>query len=119
MQEALRKRMVAGMKFGQPLHISMSNSAVAFKSKFCAEGLFPPEIFKNELFLKEEIYRKSVRDSDLVDWPGAFKGRMKEGCYSFVTTDFTLASAREHLAEALPFFEDMAIIEVDPACFNK
>ncbi|CAE7756078.1 hypothetical protein AK812_SmicGene26589 [Symbiodinium microadriaticum] len=123
MQESLRKRVVSAMKSGLPLHIAMANTAVAFKDKFCAEHTFPHSVFNFSMFRGETgteagEYRKIIRDVDLEDWPGSFPGRMKEGFFVVVTTDFDLESAREFLPSSLPYFDDMAILEVDPASFT-
>ena len=40
------------------------------------------------------------------------------GYYLVVTTDFDLKSAKEFLSDALPFLDDMAIIEIDPNSFG-
>merc|ERR1711988_1091627 len=37
MRERLRTRLVTGLKFGQPIHISMGNSAVMLKTKYCRD----------------------------------------------------------------------------------
>lgn len=118
MQEDLRHRLVTAMKFGQPVHIRMERSAVPFKGRYCAPELFPEFVFKNKLFHDEAHHKQVIRESDLADWPGAFPGRMKDGVYSFVTTDFDMESAHEFLPEVLPYFGEMAIVEVDPASFS-
>jgi len=118
MREDLRQRLVSAMKFGQPVHIRMERSAVPFKGTYCAPDLFPEAVFRNNLFQDEAHYKPVIRDSDLSDWPGAFPGRMKDGVYSFVTTDFDMESTREFLPAVLPYFDEMAIVEVDPASFS-
>lgn len=116
-REELRTRLVAGMKAGWPIHIAMSTSAVSLRGKYCSEADFPEALFKNEEWLKSDVYSKVIRDADLADWPGAFPGRMKADSpsFSFVTTDMGRESACEFLPEALPHFDSMAIIEIDPA----
>jgi len=97
----------------------MSNSAVTLKSKYCSEAEFPEALFKNELWFQKDVYSQIVRETDLIDWPGAFPGKMKGvESYSFVTSDFNLESAREFLPAVLPYFDDMAIIQIDPATIN-
>merc|ERR1712070_1135646 len=84
-REQRRSRLISALKFGQPIHISMSNSAVALKPRYCSDNEFPEALFKNELWLQREVYSTIVRESDLADWPGAFPGRMKDvESYSFV-----------------------------------
>jgi len=120
MREQIRARLVSALKFGQPIHIAMSNSAVTLKSKYCSDAEFPESLFRLESWLKREEYSKVVRKEDLDDWPGAFPGRMRDDCasYSFVTTDMSLESAREYLPAALPHFDCMAVIEIDPASIH-
>ena len=124
MQEDLRKRVVSAMKHGLPLHIAMGNTAVAFKEKFCEELTFPHSVFNFGLFRGDSEgrepgpYKGIIREADLIDWPGSFPGRMKDGFFVVLTTDFDLESAREFLPTALPHFDDMAILEVDTASFT-
>ena len=124
MREDLRRRVVNAMKHGLPVHIAMANTAVAFNSTFCAELTFPRSVFNFGMFRGDPEgrepgeYKSIIRESDLEDWPGSFPGRMKDGFYVVVTTDFDLESAREFLPAALPYFDDMAILEVDPASFT-
>jgi len=118
-RQQLRERLVSALKFGQPIHISMANSAVAIKSKYCSDSEFPEALFKNEDWFRNDVYSKIIREPDLVDWPGAFPGKMKDReSYSFVTSDFNLESAHEFLPSVLPHFADMALIQVDPATID-
>uniref|UniRef100_A0A7S2AX18 Uncharacterized protein n=1 Tax=Alexandrium andersonii TaxID=327968 RepID=A0A7S2AX18_9DINO len=108
------------MKFGQPIHVCMSNSAVTLKEKYCSETEFPEALFSMDLWFQKERYSKVIREEDLKDWPGAFPGRMRddEASYCFITTDFSMESAKEFLPPVLPHFESMAIIEIDPTGVN-
>ncbi|CAJ1350685.1 unnamed protein product [Effrenium voratum] len=124
MQEELRKRVVGALKHGLPVHVAMSNTAVAFKKTFCREDKFPLCFFKDKEFKgdpaapkEERPYFSMVTKEDLADWPGNI-GHMKEGYRMVVTTDFDVESAKEFLPDALPHFEDMAIIEIEPASFK-
>jgi len=119
MKEELRTKLVSALKWGKPIQIAMSSSAVMFKEKYCCPDQFPDSLFKNELWFQKEIHGKVVRPDDLHDWVGAFPGRMKdESSYSIITTDFNLESALEFLPNALPYFEDLAIIEIDPSTID-
>jgi len=120
MRERLRRRLVAGLKFGQPIHISMGKSAVNLKTKYCTDTELPEGLFKQDLWFQRSTYSKIIREADLADWPGAFPGRMRydSASYVFVTSDFSLESAKEFLPSVLPYFTDMAIIEVDPSSIN-
>jgi len=124
MREDLRRRLVSAIKNGIPLHVAMENTAVAFKKQICADGLFPDSVFNLGCFddlskpEAEREYKRILRDSDLSDWAGAFPGRLKDGFFTVVTTAFGMESAEAHLSEALPFFSDMAVIEIDPASFS-
>jgi hypothetical protein len=119
MREEIRTRLVSALKFGRPIHIAMANSAVAIKNKYCTDAEFPKELFKNATWFQTDVHYKVVREEDMVHWPGAFPGRMKgTESYSFVTSDFNLDSAREFLPDVLPYFQDMAIIQIDPASID-
>lgn len=117
MREELRRRLVAALKYGKPIHISMANSAVSLRAKYCCDDALPEALFKQDSWFKRESYSQLFHESDLADWPGAFPGRMRDdsASYVFVTSDFTLETAQEYLAEALPHFQDMAFIEIDAA----
>lgn len=99
MQKELGNRLQKAKMYGSPVHVSMGKSAVAFLDTYCSDEQFPASVFKNGLFVQEQ--------------------GVADGCYSFVTTDFDLDAAREHLSKALPFFADMAIIEIDPKSFSE
>lgn len=116
-REQIRLRLVTALKFGQAIHIAMSNSAVTLGPKYCSESEFPEALFKQGEWFKRENYEKVIREADLADWPGAFPGRMKDGgpSYAFVTSDLSLESARKYLPDVLPHFDSMAVIEIDPA----
>jgi len=120
MREELRKRLVAALKFGQPIHICMSNSAVRLRQDYCSETEFPESLFKMDLWFQKEKYSKVIREEDLQDWPGAWPGRMRDdsATYAFVTTDFGLESVHEFLPAVLPHLESMAFIEIDPESIN-
>merc|ERR1712039_113364 len=120
MREQLRVRLIAALKFGKPIHVAMSSSAVSLGPKYCSKSEFPEALFKQDEWLQRDNYGKVVRDSDLSDWPGAFPGRMKDECasYAFITSDLSRESACEFLPEVLPHFDSMAMIEIDPASIN-
>jgi len=120
MREELRKRLVGALKFGQPVHIAMSNSAVPLREWYCSVDEFPEALFKLEHWFQKENYSKVIREADLKDWPGAFPGRMRDdsASFPFITTDFFMESAKEYLPPVLPHFESMAIIEIDPESIN-
>lgn len=117
-EELREKYIVSALKNGLPIGIVMSNSAVAFKETYCAEGTFPPSVFNWGLFKEEDEYSKVIREKDLETWVGAFPGKLKEGTLTFVTTDFTLEKAREYLPKALPYFNEMAVYEIDLATID-
>lgn len=120
MREQIRLRLIAALKFGNPIHISMSSSAVTLGPKYCSETEFPKALFQQTEWLRRGNYGKIIRDEDLVDWPGTFPGRMKDDCasYAFVTSDMSRESACEFLPEVLPHFDSMAMIEIDPTTIN-
>lgn len=91
----LNRKFVAGVTHGRPIHIAMGRTALQLKETYCKGDLFPAVVFNNKL-LKQD-----------------FADRMNAGCFSLVTTDFSLDAAQEHLPTALPHFEDMAIIIVE------
>merc|ERR1711879_112710 len=99
-RKELHSKLESSMVQGRPVHISMGRTALNFRESYCGETEFPDAVFKNSR-LREK-----------------FDGLYQDGFYTFVTTDFDLEAANEHLSKALPFFEEMAIIEVDPASLS-
>lgn len=125
-REEIRKKLVNAIKNGVFIQVGMMNSAVAFKEQYCQPDCFPADFFKNELWIQEETYSKVVREEDLKDWTGAFPGKMRDGSipgtqpsYVFITSDFSEEMAKEHLSKALPHFDDMALINIDPASIDS
>merc|ERR1712048_1279905 len=96
-RKELHRKLESSMVQGRPVHISMGRTALNFCESYCGTREFPAAVFSNSRLKREfgELYQ--------------------DGSYAFVTTDFSLEAAKEHLSKALPFFEEMAIIEVDPA----
>merc|ERR1719160_871241 len=80
----LNRKLDAAVIHGRPIHIAMGRTALPFQQTFCQEDLFPEAVFNNTL-LKQ-----------------SFGDKMNSGCFSLVTTDFSLEGAREHLPAALP-----------------
>merc|ERR1712048_14030 len=99
MRQELHQRIEGAMLQDRPIHISMARTALPFRDTYCGPGGLSQAVFKNSL-LREEGGEC-----------------MQMGCYSLVTTDFDMEAAREHLANALPFFDEMAIVEIDPTSF--
>jgi len=102
--EAARKdmdrRVKDSMVYGRALSVSMGRTALDFQGTYCGKDEFTVSVFNNRLLKAENP-------------------DMQDGCYTFVTTDFDLESTREYMSKALPHFDDMAIIEVDPASFEE
>merc|ERR1712003_368321 len=99
MRKELHRKLESSMVQGRSVHISMGRTALNFRESYCGETEFPAAVFQNSR-LREK-----------------FDGLYQQGFYTFVTTDFDLEAAKEHLSKALPFFEEMAIVEVDPTSF--
>merc|ERR1719401_3387365 len=98
-KELHRRVQSSMMMYGKAVHISMGRTALDFQNVYCGTDGLTTSVFNNGLLKKENP-----------DMPNSF--------YTFVTTDFNLEAAREYLSKALPHFDDMAIIEVDPTSFE-
>jgi hypothetical protein len=94
----LHRRIQGSMLYGKAIHISLGRTALDFQGVYCGTDELTTSLFKNSLLKKDNP-------------------EIQKNVYSFVTTDFDLESAREHLSKALPHFDDMAIIEIDPSSF--
>merc|ERR1712048_960027 len=98
-RKELHRKLESSMVQGRPVHISMGRTALNFRESYCGTKEFPVAVFNNSR-LKEE-----------------FGELYQDGSFAFVTTDFDLEAANEHLSKALPFSEEMALVDVDPASF--
>merc|ERR1712070_1038527 len=86
------------------LQISMGSTACDFKGTFCCPGKFPAEVFGGVSRWNNDEVHKHFPD------PMVY---MQDDFKVIVTTAFSLLEAQEHLEPALPYFSDMAIIEID------
>ena len=71
----------------------------------------------NHAFLGKS-FSKRLYSGNHVDFVPTSPYHLLRGYYLVVTTDFDLKSAKEFLSDALPFLDDMAIIEIDPNSFG-
>jgi len=90
---------------GLMLQIRMGNSACNFKQTFCQPGLFPAEVFGGPAKWHEAEVKKHFPSPMIV---------MQPEFRFIITTAFSLSEAMEHLPDALPYFKEMAIIEIEP-----
>ncbi|KAJ3299558.1 hypothetical protein HK104_008444 [Borealophlyctis nickersoniae] len=111
--ETCRRALVAAMKYGRTLVISMADSATDFAKKFTSETEFPAHLvmeqggrrFANE----EELRNKVIRDEDLEC--GVFV--VREGFRVVITSMFLLEEYEEFLRNSLPLNE-MIPVYVEP-----
>lgn len=118
MQKVLQQQLVESMKCCLPLHIAMSSSALDFKGQLCRDGFFPSSLFNTAMFRRPLEYKKVLSDDARKGWAMDITERMAKEFFMLVTTDMDMESARAHLPVALPYFNNMAIIEIDTASFE-
>jgi hypothetical protein len=106
-QEELKEKLLASMEthgVGLGLHIRMGDTACDFKHSICAPGLFPEEVFGGSSKWHDTAAEKHFASPDLVVQPD-FR--------VVISTTFSLSEAMTFLEPALPYFVDMAVIEVE------
>lgn len=107
-QGELHDKLLASMEthgYGLSLQIRMGNTACDFKGKLCRQGAFPAEVFGGPAKFNNDAAARNFGKLTVI----------QPEFLVIVTSTFTVPEAMEHLPSALPFFEDMAIIEVDDA----
>mmetsp|Transcript_85431 Transcript_85431/g.160888 ORF Transcript_85431/g.160888 Transcript_85431/m.160888 type:complete len:548 (+) Transcript_85431:70-1713(+) len=90
-----------GSGFG--LHVRMGTTACSFKGAFCAPGVFPAEVFGGSNRWNDKELRKHFPDPRIMIQPGF---------NLIVSTGYGMEEAMLHLPNALPYFDEMAIMEV-------
>eukprot|EP00933_Yihiella_yeosuensis_P081532 TRINITY_DN9515_c0_g1_i1.p1 TRINITY_DN9515_c0_g1~~TRINITY_DN9515_c0_g1_i1.p1 ORF type:complete len:497 (+),score=107.77 TRINITY_DN9515_c0_g1_i1:40-1530(+) len=106
-QDELKETLLSAMEthgVGLGLHIRMSDSACDFKEMFCCAGKFPAEVFGGAARWHEDEIKKHFSDPKIIKQPD-FK--------LIISTDFGMEDAVQHLASKLPFFEEMAMIQIE------
>ncbi|KAJ3033406.1 hypothetical protein HDV00_006372 [Rhizophlyctis rosea] len=109
---SLRQTLVAAMKYGRALIISLSDSATDFRTRFTHPDFFPAYTVMTQggrLIAKEENWKKVVREGDLEN--GCFV--VREGFCVIVTSMFLLEDYEEFLRGAVPL-EEMCPVYVKP-----
>lgn len=115
-QADARKELTKAMNssgFCKPLHVRLSNSAFDLKS-FCCDD-FPAEVFKPQTWTIEEAYKRGFFDDGHKFALEIENGKKWNNFYIVITSKFELESAKEHLSDKVPGFDDLAIIVIDPA----
>eukprot|EP00928_Gymnodinium_smaydae_P007567 TRINITY_DN12712_c0_g1_i2.p2 TRINITY_DN12712_c0_g1~~TRINITY_DN12712_c0_g1_i2.p2 ORF type:complete len:442 (+),score=113.56 TRINITY_DN12712_c0_g1_i2:428-1753(+) len=109
MREQIRQKVISALKFGKPLHVRLHKTAMDWHV-YCRDGSsLPPDLFDLESWKDGEGWLRACSPEELEG--GWFN---MESHYVFVTSDFDLAGVREYLPSKLPFFERLAIIDIDP-----
>eukprot|EP00928_Gymnodinium_smaydae_P064987 TRINITY_DN48199_c0_g1_i1.p1 TRINITY_DN48199_c0_g1~~TRINITY_DN48199_c0_g1_i1.p1 ORF type:complete len:481 (-),score=60.28 TRINITY_DN48199_c0_g1_i1:239-1645(-) len=106
MQDALKQKLLAAMEthgHGLTLHIRMADTACDFKRTFCAPSKFPQQVFGGANFWNDEEVTKQFNDPRIIVQP-EFN--------VIVTSTFTMSEVVQHLADKLPFFDQMALIDI-------
>lgn len=88
---------------GLGLHVRMGTTACSFKCAFCAPGVFPAEVFGGNNRWNERELRNHFPDPTIMIQPGF---------NVIVSTGYGMEEAMLHLPQALPYFDEMAILEV-------
>lgn len=119
-QEELRGKLVGAMNsigFARPLHIRMSNSAFDWVNTCCEH--FPAEVFSGSLWTIQHAFELGFFDeSQKFNLEVEDEKRWKE-FHVIITSTFDLEKANEFLFDKIPFYDELAIIIVDPASVKK
>merc|ERR1719330_1987983 len=100
--------------FCLPIHFRLNNAALDF-ARFCCDG-FPAEVFHRSKWTIEEAFRRGFFDSghkvmlEADDRWQAF--------HLVITSKFDFEGAEEFLKDKIPFYEQIAILVIDPKSFD-
>lgn len=100
----------------RPVHVRLGNSAFDWTG-FCKEGNIPPEVFSPTLWTIEEAIKQGLLDeSARIDYTcDQDAGGKKWKTFKLViTSHFDLEGGNSYLFDKLPFFDELAILVVDP-----
>eukprot|EP00842_Homolaphlyctis_polyrhiza_P002307 jgi/Hompol1/3077/HPOL_006328-RA len=112
--EMMRQTLVAAMKHGRTLHISMLDSAADLLHRFTSPTEFPAATVLAQggrLMYDEQHFAPVVRDADMRDTGGVFV--VRPGFQVVVTSLFDVEDYKEFLKVALPV-DEMAQIFILP-----
>lgn len=106
-KEMLRDLLLSSMEthgVGVSLHIRMGDSACDLQ-RFCGDGMFPAEVFGGpQRWSNEEVLRHFPHSGI----------SLQKDFQLVISTRFNLEDCRLHLADKIPYFEELAFIEIDP-----
>lgn len=115
-REELRKTLGGSMNCGgftRPLHVRLANSAFDWNN-FCGEG-FPREVFSATLWTIQHAFELGFFDAgQKVNLEIEDEKKWKD-FQIILTSTFDLDQANEFLFDKIPFYDELAIIVVDPA----
>lgn len=103
--------------FTKPLWIRLSNSAFDWVN-VCSDGGFPKEVFSGSMWTPAKALELGIIDPNQKQSLEIDEKKWSDFQVQ-ITSSFDLAAAKEHLADKLPFFDELAIIVVDPASIAK
>lgn len=112
MREQVRSKVVSALRYGRPLHIRMANTAMDWH-RYCVEGCVPAELFDEAQWKMQAIWTSVLRPGDMD--AGVFD---MAAHFVLITSDWPADKVTEHLKKALPYYDRMAVIEVDPDSIN-
>merc|ERR1719253_872436 len=99
--------------FCKSLHIRLNNSAFDFV-KLCEDGVVPTDVFDGEKWTPEAACAKGFFDEGHKFNVEVDDEKKWKDFNLIISSTFDLEKAKEHLADKIPYFDKLAILEVDP-----
>lgn len=112
MRDELRQKVASALRFGRPLHIRMSNTALDWNA-YCGEGGLPQELFLASRWKDQDSWEKVLHAAD---FDGACFDMNSH--FILVTTDFEVAGVQDYYPTKLPYFSSFAVMDIDPNSIN-
>lgn len=112
MRDKVRQKTVKALKYGRPLHIRLANTSLDLSGYVCEGGL-PPELFWAAKWKTQEVWSQVVRPQELDGACFNFDSH-----FVFITSDLDLEKAQRYLKDRLPFYDALAIIDIDPGSIH-
>jgi len=101
-----------GNGFCQPLHVRLANSAFDWK-KFCCKD-FPPEVFSGTLWTIQHALELNLIHAPHAMSLGLENEKKWQDFHVILSSSYDLEKANEYLFDKIPFYDELAIIVVDP-----
>jgi Ca2+-binding EF-hand superfamily protein len=116
--EAKLKQCMNSSGFCKPVHVRLSNSAFDIV-KLCEDGVVPQDVFNCEAWTPSLALEKGYIDEGHKFNVEVDDNKKWKDFHVVISSTFTLESGKEHLTDKIPFFDKLAVLDIDPDSIEK